>query len=46
MAKLIWNESRNLAEGISSPTSLLTGANLRKKDPKKEPEKKPKKKQR
>ncbi len=33
MGKLIWNESHNLAEGMSSPVSLITGANLRKNSP-------------
>jgi hypothetical protein len=46
MGKLIWNEYGSLYEKLDSPTSFLTGANLRKKDPKKKPEKKPKKKQR
>jgi hypothetical protein len=43
MGKLIWN-GYGLAERIDSPVSIITGANLRKKDPKKEPGKKPKKK--
>ena len=44
MGKLIWNESRDLAEAINSPVSFITGANLKKKPPKKKPDKKPSKK--
>jgi hypothetical protein len=41
MGRLIWNGSGNLAELINSPTSFLTGANIRRKDPKKKPKEEP-----
>ena len=40
MGKLIWNEQRKLAEGINSPISFITSANLKKKSPEKKPAKK------
>jgi hypothetical protein len=41
MAKHIWNGLGSLYEKLDSPTSFLTGANIRRKDPKKKPKEEP-----